>query len=389
MTIYFANKGEIDLDVIRVMGVSVKMNENPIGFFGTGLKFALCTLLRTGHRVVMTTGGETYEFTAANVMIRDKEFQRIKMNDELLPFTTELGKTWEVWQAYREMHSNTLDESGTISNRPLEGDTVIAVTGVGIDQVYNERGSIFIEDREPVCANRELEIYEGETQFVYYRGVRCGVLPARACFTYNILRDMELSEDRQFSSLYMVELAVESQLPSMQCRAVADRILNGDEKWDQKLSFTLCGSPSAGFLDAAAEAAPNVRMNESAREVLEKYRQDEGQFEVLHPVSEEHQEIFVTGLVLAQQMGASITAEEITLVKTLGPGVFGMYHRKTGGVYIAPVCLDLGADHTAACIFEEWMHKEHKLSDYTRSFQDFVLQRLVQVTKKLVERSEP
>lgn len=64
MTVYFANAGLIDLDVIRVMGVSVKTGPNPIGYFGTGLKFALSTLLRTGHRVVMTRGGERIEFTA-------------------------------------------------------------------------------------------------------------------------------------------------------------------------------------------------------------------------------------------------------------------------------------------------------------------------------------
>lgn len=38
MTVYFANSGLIDLDVIRVMGVSIKRRANPIGYFGTGDK---------------------------------------------------------------------------------------------------------------------------------------------------------------------------------------------------------------------------------------------------------------------------------------------------------------------------------------------------------------
>ena len=92
MTIYFGNQGAMDLDVIRVMGVSVKVKDNPIGFFGTGLKFAICTLLRSGHKVKLIINGvEVYEFSVEDVTIRGETFQRIKMNDELLPFTTELG----------------------------------------------------------------------------------------------------------------------------------------------------------------------------------------------------------------------------------------------------------------------------------------------------------
>jgi len=100
-------------------------------------------------------------------------------------------------------------------------------------------------------------------------------------------------------------------------------------------------------------------------------------------------DIFVSGLVLANQMGANIQAEEITIVKTLGPNVAGMYHRKTGRIYISPVALDNGIDYVAGTIFEEWVHKQHKVADETRSFQNILLQRLVQVTKQLVERKEP
>ena len=81
MTVYFANAGLIDLDVIRVIGVSVKTGDNPIGYFGTGLKFALSTLLRTGHRVELRRGGEVLEFTAREVLVRGKRVQRVFMGE--------------------------------------------------------------------------------------------------------------------------------------------------------------------------------------------------------------------------------------------------------------------------------------------------------------------
>lgn len=71
MTIYFSNRGLIDLDVIRTMGVNVKENDNPIGHFGTGLKFAIATLLRTGHKVDLYRGDEKISFGCVPKVIRE------------------------------------------------------------------------------------------------------------------------------------------------------------------------------------------------------------------------------------------------------------------------------------------------------------------------------
>ena len=62
MYVIFENPGEIDPLAIRTFGVSVKEGDNPIGFFGTGLKYALAILLRTGHQVSMQAGELTLAF---------------------------------------------------------------------------------------------------------------------------------------------------------------------------------------------------------------------------------------------------------------------------------------------------------------------------------------
>jgi len=56
MTIAFQNDGELDLRLMATFGCSVKETNNPIGFFGTGLKYALAVLLRTGHKVTVHLG---------------------------------------------------------------------------------------------------------------------------------------------------------------------------------------------------------------------------------------------------------------------------------------------------------------------------------------------
>jgi hypothetical protein len=67
--------GEIDAASIRTFGVSVKEGENPIGFFGTGLKYALAILLRTGHKVTIQSGTSKHRFALKDVKIREETKQ--------------------------------------------------------------------------------------------------------------------------------------------------------------------------------------------------------------------------------------------------------------------------------------------------------------------------
>lgn len=188
MTIYFANKGTIDLDTIRTMGVSVKVNDNPIGYFGTGIKYAIATLLRTGHTVSLFTNGETVQFRLREKEIRGKKFELVFMDDEQLAFTSELGKNWEVWQAYRELASNTMDEGGSISGRFVEADTVFAVDGPEIGKAHDERNKIFLHS-EPWLIADGVEVHRGKSHWLYYRGVRVQRLLKASRFTYNLTVD--------------------------------------------------------------------------------------------------------------------------------------------------------------------------------------------------------
>ena len=55
-TIIFENPGEIDPVAIITFGINVKESDHPIGFFGTGLKYALAILLREGQPITIQSG---------------------------------------------------------------------------------------------------------------------------------------------------------------------------------------------------------------------------------------------------------------------------------------------------------------------------------------------
>ena len=54
--VVFENTGEIDILSISSFGVSVKEGDSPIGFFGTGLKYAIAVLLRHNQKITAYCG---------------------------------------------------------------------------------------------------------------------------------------------------------------------------------------------------------------------------------------------------------------------------------------------------------------------------------------------
>lgn len=383
MTVYFYNSGLIDLDVIRVMGVSVKETDNPIGFFGTGLKFALATLLRTGHRVTLHRGDESVVFGVRQESIRGKQVGRVYMEDEALAFTTDLGRNWEVWQAYRELHANALDESGVISDRkpsgPRKNVTCFEVVGDGIQREYENRHKIFVEGK-PLYADAMIEIYEGETTSIYYRGVKCGTNPAGLKFRYNLLCQMDLTEDRTFKSMWDVEYKLETLLPRITDRGILSVLLgSGEASYDRKLNWTMCGSPSAEFIEVAARRYSDATASQAARSVVERYRQDEGHFPEAALTGEQEHKMDAAFRALPL-LDCTLTREEVKVAETLGPGIMGLYHAKTGQVYVAASTLDWGVETVVATLYEEWLHKRHGYADCSRALQNFLFQRLVAVT---------
>lgn len=381
MTIYFANPGVIDMDVVRVMGVSVKEGENPIGFFGTGLKFAIATLLRTGHSITIRAGRDVHTFGVKPRTIRGQVFDGVYMDDEPMAFTTQLGRAWEPWQAYRELHSNCLDEGGEISDKPLHADTVIEVTGEAIQKEYLDRGRLFLQ-HEPIAKVDGLEVHAGQTRFIYYRGVRAGVLPERAMFTYNITADMTLSEDRNFKDLWQVEYAIESRLPSVPDKGIHTELLGGSQAWDQCLRFDYCGAPSQAFLDAAEDWKDCQQMPEAARTMLSRHRQS---VEAYMPCALRDDEVRVLtdAVAFLKVLDVDLEADEVTITETLGSGVYGLFHKKQNRIYLARQTLDNGKKFVAATLYEEWVHKRHRLADASRPMQQFLFDRLMTMAERV------
>lgn len=267
MSIVHVTPGLLDIRGFTILGLHAKPNSNaPIGKFGSGLKYAVATLVRLGCKVQVFIGGVEYEFYTKSSDFRGVEFQQLMMKKRKgifskwtyteLPFTTEFGKFWKAWQAYRELESNTRDEGGETQNwydRELAIDpntTVIVVTGAPYEEAYKDRDQVFLPQaltkREGDAA---VEVFNEPSKHLYWRGIRIYDLDKPTLYTYNILSDLEITEDRTLKYMFQAHQAIAAFV----ARSKDERLINAvvsakDGQFESKLDFDYAyTSPSAEF----------------------------------------------------------------------------------------------------------------------------------------------
>lgn len=247
MIVQFRTPTAIPLEAFSLLGVNVKTTTTAIGRFGTGLKYAVAVILRHGGIIKLFVEGVEYEFYLHSKEFRGKTFQQIRMrkrdsgpigrwlSSKALPFTTEFGKDWKLWQAYRELESNTIDEGGeTLTfvydgtnggksfryDPPAKGTTII-VDCPGFYEVTQSSG-VFLRDQDHglmVYSDDSVTIYDAPSKYLYYQGIRVYDLRYPARLTYDFKQGyVNLTEDRTAGNawylLHMLGLILQQKMDS-------------------------------------------------------------------------------------------------------------------------------------------------------------------------------
>lgn len=380
--VFFCNAEPIDLNAIAIMGVSVKTGDNPIGYFGTGLKFSIATLLRTGHRVVLYRDGERIEFSVRSEIIRGEQFNRVIMGDEPLGFTTQLGRNWEPWQAYRELRCNCTDEGGTISDERPEGafGTMFEVDGEAISQCHRSRREIFL-DSTPLSSSGECEIHHGETGFAFYRGVRAHKHQSHAMFTYNIVDDVALTEDRTIKNAWEVGYYAARAVANADDEDVIEAALMAERgTFENNLDYSNGGRPSPAFMEVAFRLRHNTHCNKSAIKLWEKHSAVRVTYTEAALDAFDEQQI-AAAIKLVSRLGVEIDRRDFMVVEGLGESIFGTV--RGSRILIAKAALDLGVRFIASTLYEEWLHKKESLRDESRQLQNLLFEKLFSMTERV------
>lgn len=380
--VFFCNAEPIDLNAIAIMGVSVKTGDNPIGYFGTGLKFSIATLLRTGHSVVLYRDDEQIEFSVRSETIRGETFNRVVMGDEPLGFTTQLGRNWEPWQAYRELRCNCNDEGGIIADERPDGyfGTVFEIEGEAISQCHRSRREIFL-DSPPLSSTGECEIHHGETGFAFYRGVRAHKHQSHAMFTYNILDDVTLTEDRTIKNAWEVGYYASRAIAQSDDEDVIEATLMAERgTFESNLDYSNGGRPSPAFMEVAFRLRHNTHCNKSAIKLWEKHSEVRVTFTEAALDAFDEQQI-VAAIKLVSRLGVEIDRRDFMVVEGLGESVFGTV--RGSRILIAKAALDMGVRFIASTLYEEWLHKKESLRDESRQLQNLLFEKLFSMTERV------
>lgn len=277
-TIVHTTPGLLPLAALTTFGASAKpATTSPIGLFGTGLKYAVAVLLRHDVPVRLWRGETEYEFYLRPLDLRGTEFRQVAMRQRrgllarwtsrTLPFTTQLGRNWSLWQAYRELYANTLDESGSTdalaSGDPLPKmahDRTIVAVGPSDDYAaeHARRGETFLPSAgKPWDGTTSVLVDKQPSSHVYWRGMRAMDLPQErpAMFRWCVMTPLELTEDRTIKYAFQASAAVARHVLTSDDEHLVREVISAPEnRWESTLDWDYSGVvPSETFRAVVAK----------------------------------------------------------------------------------------------------------------------------------------
>ena len=180
-TIYceIQNNGEVDINAFRLMGATTKDNTK-IGYFGSGIKYALATALRMEIPIKIFSGEREVKTSLRTTKMRDHKFKIICINGTPTSITTQMGRDWKPWYIFREFYCNAIDEGGEgleIAQTPMgikdKTRIYIGLTDE-IKEIFTQQDKYFSAKRLPILDIANCKIFNrvDDEMVVYRKGVR-------------------------------------------------------------------------------------------------------------------------------------------------------------------------------------------------------------------------
>ena len=333
--IVFSNPGILDMRGLTTFGLTSKSGQSKLGRFGTGLKYSTAVIIRAGGKITISAGGETYEIGKTTDTFRGNEITQLKMNDSVLPFTTDLGKDWEIWQAFRELYSNALDEGGDVFHSEKVAETVGDETKISIElpafeAIYYTMEEHFIGKQEaPIYASESMEVYRGKSLFIFYQGIAIHKLKEPTAFRYNLKGYVDLTEDRTAKYDWQIKGTIALCLTKTDNGEVALAAADQRNTFEASLDFSN-SEASKVFLGAAVELGKNCNPTAMAL-VRAQLAVDTNQYTV-YSKADPGAETFANAMVVLRNTGADLSKAVFVLAS--GVSFYYDYEIRNGKIFI-------------------------------------------------------
>ena len=216
------SNGEIEIEAFTLIGASSKRNdETKIGYYGSGLKYSISSMLRNKIDFRIFKGDSEVVFNLATKRFRNEDYAAICVNGHETSLTTTMGGIdWDKpFAPIREIYSNAIDE---------DEDAILDKTS----QVFGEVGktTFFIEYTEEIrhffenydlyfsnkienvlFTNEHVTCYpqnENQDTRLYRKGILCYYdKNVKSLYNYNS-KNFTINESRVLDNTYLAKSMV-------------------------------------------------------------------------------------------------------------------------------------------------------------------------------------
>jgi len=410
-SLIFVNPGEIDIRGASIAGLSAKETDSAIGYFGTGLKYAIAQVLANGGTITIWSGLTRHEFTPAALVFRGQDHIQIMMTTEYgiddtttdlvttpLGFTTGYGRKWQAWQIFRELYANALDEGGEVVRggrdavEPSPGSTVIVVTGwEELQEQFFKRDEIILpQNKFYTIESDQLKVADEPANFIYYKGVR---VATRNCdLLWNFKSGVSLTEDRTVEAgSWEISHTICKFVTACDNEQIIRKVLtSGDNNHHSFESLALNWFTAPKSPANCSEAFANV--------ACDLFRLDPVKYHEYEELALEHQPALRASRVVAltplqqrildkakalvSKMGFEYEISHLPItVENLGGKTLGRY--KDGLIYLSPLVFDQGTKQVVSTLYEECLHAKLGYKDCTYEMQTHLFNTIIGLFEEL------
>ena len=419
-----SNRGEINPYALSLMGASTKRgNDGQIGFFGTGNKYALAKFLREGLAVDIHSGLSKIQIDTHDIDMGGQTFSVVRVNGLDTSITTDMGPTWELWQAVREVYSNAIDggdASICMVDEPSGRDGFTSYhieSNADIDRIMNDFDRYFSTARIAAEVSEFGSIYEGGTGTVYRHGIRCLEEGRQSVFDYEV-GDVKLTETRIAEHSWQVGTKVWGAILSSNDESVITRafaassdssLLEGDlaNGWGVDFPATVSETVKEWLKDNMVSDSTMDGMMDDQEKVMATMISSKLMTHLLGVVGRKNMvlprkasfagevvysviDLSASDLALLKEAMSVIRESGITInypiiaARFAKSGMMGFADMNGQRAILSETVFSMGVSMIVGTILEEWIHLKHGVKDETREMQDAILN---EFSTALIERS--
>lgn len=419
----FKNSGIITEEAIALLGASTKRNDDDkIGFFGSGNKFALAYLVRNNYEVRIFGGLEELVVTTVKKTLGENDFDVIKINGNETSITTEFGAKWELWQALRELYSNALDEGdGTLELvneiEPKDGESHYYIKiRAEITEWFGKFNNYFAENKEVLFENKYGRILKkhDDKGHLYRKGISVWHSDKNSLYDYDV-NNISITEDRIVAYSWQVPTKIWNILYSCTDKTIIRNVLENsskpgmlegsisdftdidasdisDEFKEVLRDLRVCAANMSGYLKNDERASTTI-LPSKIFSSLRQYLTDDNLGKEFR-VGKNGSMYRVAEVDALQQANLNKVYEFLTeadyteiLEFKVVVGIFdnknimGYADKEKEQIVVSDIAFEKGTNYILETLIEEFIHLKYDVKDETRAFQNAMIMEMVKIMK--------